>query len=352
MHVVIRADASRWIGSGHIMRCLVLADAIKAAGHDVTFVCRPQPGDLTGLIKERGHRLITLPVVRAPLIPRHSADYEAWLQVAWETDSAQLLVKVASADWILVDHYGLPAEWEQEVAKALRCRVLAIDDLARPHSCDILVDPTALRCHSAYYGLVPAHCLCLVGAKYALLAPGFKEWRKIIRKTHRDPRRVLVSMGGIDEPNATLRVLKVLKAVAEKLSVTVLLSQRAPHYHPVKSYCDSNKDWIQHIDFCDNMAELMAEHGVAIGAPGSTSWERACLSLPSIVIPLAENQGAICASLVKAKAAISIPIDAIENELLSALGHLQEHYEIYQDNNWILCDGDGCERVLGYLINE
>ncbi|MGL6148514.1 MAG: hypothetical protein ACRC1V_08620, partial [Plesiomonas sp.] len=127
MQFIIRADASRWIGSGHVMRCLVLADGLTAAGHQVTFICRPQAGDLIDLIAERGHQVICLPVLAAIITPAHNADYAAWLQVPWQQDAADVLTCVTHTDWLVVDHYGINAQWEQQVKQVLNCKLLAID---------------------------------------------------------------------------------------------------------------------------------------------------------------------------------------------------------------------------------
>ncbi|MBY6187937.1 UDP-2,4-diacetamido-2,4,6-trideoxy-beta-L-altropyranose hydrolase [Marinobacter hydrocarbonoclasticus] len=350
MRIVIRADASRWIGSGHVMRCLVLADALKARGDEVVFACRPQAGELTTVIQQRGHAVVLLPEVENPPIPSHNADYEAWLQVPWPLDCQQVQDALQPADWVIVDHYGIPAEWEQQLAQAWDCRILAIDDLCRPHCCDLLVDQTALRAPSDYAAQVPAHCRALVGAEYALLSPLFAQWRAKLEGQARDPANVLVSMGGIDEPNATLKVLRALEA--EPLQLTVLLSPRAPHYQAVKAYCQQHADCITHIDFCQDMAALMAEHGLAIGAPGSTSWERACLGLPSVVVPLAENQMLICDNLVRAEAALCVPVDKIGTELVPALQQLRNDYTHFQAQNRALCDGQGSLRVLGHMIDD
>lgn len=350
MRFIFRTDASRWISSGHVMRCLVLADALKSEGHEIIFVCRRQPSDLNSLIIDRGHKLVVLPANEERRIPAHTADYETWLQVSWQIDCEQFLSSISGADWVVVDHYGIPKEWETRVAKKLDCRLLVIDDIAREHCCDVLIDQTALRSKFIYADMLPEKSKLLVGSKYALLSPAFAQWHNQIKNVERDLHKVLISMGGIDEPNVTFSVLETLTPYLENLQLTVLLSQRAPHYQKVKSYCERYKDKITHIDFSNNMASLMASHGLAIGAPGATSWERACLGLPSIVIPLAENQKSICENLVRAEASLCLSSDKIESSLWSALLQLKKNYLHYQNRCWELCDGKGCERVVRQLL--
>lgn len=351
MRFIFRTDASRWIGSGHVMRCLVLADALKNKGHEITFACRQQPSDLNSFIVERGHKLVVLPAHEEGRIPLHTADYESWLQVHWQRDCEEFLNAIPRADWVVIDHYGIPKEWETTVATKLECRLLVIDDLAREHDCDALIDQTALRSESIYIDKLPEKSKRLVGSKYALLNPGFAKWRNQIKGIERDARRVLISMGGIDEPNATLSALQALTPHFDEMRLTVLLSQRAPHYQQVKSYCERYRDRIEHIDFSNDVAGLMANHGLAIGAPGATSWERACLGLPSVIVPLAENQNSICENLVKAEASLCISVEKIDSSLWPALLHLKKKYLHYQDRCWDLCDGKGCERVVRHLLN-
>ncbi|MFB2649025.1 UDP-2,4-diacetamido-2,4,6-trideoxy-beta-L-altropyranose hydrolase [Shewanella mangrovisoli] len=352
MQFIIRVDASRWIGSGHVMRCLVLADGLTAAGHQVTFVCRPQAGDFIDVITMRGHQLICLPALAAITTPAYNADYASWLQVPWQQDAAELLASVTQANWLVVDHYGINAQWELQVKQVLNCKLLAIDDLVRPHAAELILDQTLDRQENEYLdiptilGIQPT---VLSGLKYALLSPQFSQVRKLKlpRAAITDPYKILLTFGGIDEPNVTLRALKVLSDLDALF--TVLLSPRAPHYHEVKAWCDSQKNVVHH-DFVQDMARLMSEHDIAIGAPGTTSWERACLGIPNVVIPIAENQQAICQALLTHQAALLVEPSAIERELLPAVLHLLNNHHIFAKANLLLCDGKGLQRVIQAIM--
>ncbi|WP_372932136.1 UDP-2,4-diacetamido-2,4,6-trideoxy-beta-L-altropyranose hydrolase, partial [Shewanella putrefaciens] len=352
MKFIIRVDASRWIGSGHVMRCLVLADGLKVAGHEVIFVSRPQAGDLVDLIVERGHQLIKLPKLTTTITPANSGDYAAWLQVPWQQDAAEVLTCVTQADWLVADHYGINAQWELQVKQALHCQLLAIDDLVRPHVAELILDQTLGRTQDEYHDLqttLPIQPVVLTGVEYALLAPQFSRTRKqqLPRELIIEPPKILLSFGGIDEPNVTLKVLVALSEFDALL--TVLLSPRAPHYKEVKAWCDSHANVVHH-DFVQDMASLMSEHDIAIGAPGTTSWERACLGLPNIVIPIAENQQAICQALLAHQASVLIQPSNIEHELQSALHHLLDNYSIFANANLKLCDGEGLYRVINVIM--
>jgi Spore coat polysaccharide biosynthesis protein, predicted glycosyltransferase len=128
--------------------------------------------------------------------------------------------------------------------------------------------------------------------------------------------------------------------------VTVLLSERAPHYSQVKSFAEKERSWITHIDFVENMAEFMSGYDIAIGAPGSTSWERACLGIPSIIIPIAENQNIIAQKLLKVNAVKIVTLSNIQSELVPALNEIIIRCDSYRASNFALCDGVGCSRVV------
>lgn len=352
MKFVIRTDASRWIGSGHVMRCLVLADALKKACHQVTFVCRPQSGDLIDLIVERGHQVIKLPALATIITPASSADYEAWLQVPWQQDAVEVLSCVTQVDWLIVDHYGINEQWELQIKQALGCKLLAIDDLVRPHVADLILDQTLDRTEDEYIDpqtTVTSQPVVLSGVEYALLSSQFSR----IRKQRLQPMpisnrpKILISFGGIDEPNVTLMALKSLSEF--DALVTVLLSPRAPHYLEVKAWCDLHTNVVHH-DFVQDMASLMNEHDIAIGAPGTTSWERACLGLPNIVIPIADNQQTVCQALLVHQATVLVQPSNIEQELLPAIHHILDNYCAFAYANLKLCDGEGLHRVINAII--
>ncbi|ETX12597.1 pseudaminic acid biosynthesis protein PseG [Marinomonas ushuaiensis DSM 15871] len=348
MKVVIRTDASLHIGSGHVMRCLVLADAFKRAGHTVTFATRPQKGDLIGLIKQRGFSVCELNLPSHWLEPTTAADYAAWLQVDERQDAQDCMSQLNNVDLVVVDHYGIGIKWHQSVKSQHRCKIMVIDDLVREHAADLIVDQTLLRTPNEYQLLNPtAHILS--GTDYAIIHPDFAELHtdSLVGKELKNKPRVLVSMGGVDAPNATLQVLKALKCdFSEPPLVTVLLSARAPHYQQVKRFSEQEKDWVTHIDFVENMAGFMAQYDMAIGAPGSTSWERACLGIPSIIIALADNQLTICKKLSDVGAAISVDLGSIDNDLKKAYQQLLADYAQMRKTNLELCDGLGVDRII------
>lgn len=344
MKIVIRADASVFIGSGHIMRCLVIAKILINNGHYVTFLTRPQKGDFVDYIMQQGIEVVELEKAENEIKPKATSDYAAWLQTTWLEDANDFISKTGNVDLVVVDHYGIGKEWEQYVTESLNCKIFAIDDLVREHYADLILDQTFGR-ENIEYVTNTKETKMLTGSQYSLLAPEYSKLRLQAEKKEclSSKYKVLVTMGAIDTPNVTLKVLSVLSKL-NNIEVTVLLSPRAPHYESVVLFC-KKQPHITHVDFSDDVANLMLAHDIAIGAPGSTSWERACLGLPSIIIPIADNQIDIADNIAKAGAAIKLSIHNINSQLGQKLKLLIDNWGEYRRGNFNITDGLGVFRV-------
>ncbi|AIU68115.1 UDP-2,4-diacetamido-2,4,6-trideoxy-beta-L-altropyranose hydrolase [Vibrio coralliilyticus] len=343
MKVVFRVDASIYIGSGHVMRCLVLADELKKRGAEVKFSCIAQQGDMIDFIEKRGYKVEVLHLGASIYVPSSPVDYVGWLRRSVIEDAKDFVATLISADLVITDHYAIGREWQDLVIDSMNCRLLAIDDLARCHRADLILDQTLGRLESDYNeSKAPA----LVGSDYALLQPRFSIKREVAlsRALSNDKPNVLISMGGVDAPNATLKALNVLHPNVSA-NFTVLLSPRSPNFQQVATWCSRYSN-VTHLDFVSDMAGLMLEHDIAIGAPGTTSWERACLGLPNVIVPLADNQQMISEELVKYGAAIKVDIEDIPSRLLSSYQTTLRHWEAFKLANLSICDGRGVKRVV------
>lgn len=348
MRVVFRVDASQHIGSGHVMRCLVLAEALRDNGYSVLFATRAQVADLNDFISSKGFSVINLMQPSDWQTPTSSADYAAWLQVSEIEDSQDFIYKVENADLVIVDHYGINIKWHKQVKQHLSCTLMVIDDLVREHEADIVLDQTLNRDALEYTKF--RDCLALTGTDYALLKSGFRGSREyLLHSTPPETHNILISMGGIDLPNASLSVLGTLQHLVKKIPTTILLSKRSPNYEKVKAFVNTNSDWVNHVDFVDNMPEFMAQYSLMIGAPGSTSWERACLGIPSIIVPIADNQQTIAQQLESANAVKVVELENIESDLVASLKEILSQWQNYRAHNFALCDGLGCDRALKQL---
>lgn len=294
--VIFRADASMAMGAGHVMRCLTLADGLKAGGAECVFICREHPGNLLDMIRARGFAAHALPMGGEDETAEESPAHAAWLGTTWEADAERCLALLngRAIDWLAVDHYALDARWERRLRPACR-RLMAIDDLAdRPHDCDLLLDQNLGRRAEDYAGLIPGHCRVLAGPTHALLRPEFEALREYSLVRRAEPRleRLLISLGGVDKDNVTGRVLEALKTcfLPEGLRITVVMGARAPWIEEVRGLA-REMPWATEVRVnVDDMAGLMADSDLAIGAAGGTAWERACLGLPCLLMVLAENQ--------------------------------------------------------------
>jgi len=142
MRIAFRTDASSQIGTGHAMRCLTLADALREQDAECQFVCREHEGHLMGYIRSRGHDTHALPRTRPSSSFESDLAHASWLGVDWQTDAAQTRQALGNAalDWLIVDHYALDRPWESALRSSCK-RIMVIDDLAdRQHDCDLLLD--------------------------------------------------------------------------------------------------------------------------------------------------------------------------------------------------------------------
>ncbi|UZZ08821.1 UDP-2,4-diacetamido-2,4,6-trideoxy-beta-L-altropyranose hydrolase [Ectopseudomonas mendocina] len=362
MKIAFRADASLRMGCGHIMRCVTLADALKQKGAQCHFFCREHPGDLIELVRGKGHVVHVLSCETDSPIGRGELAHASWLGATQDQDARACLpnLKELQPDWLIVDHYALDFRWEERMRPFCR-RLMVIDDLAdRTHQCDLLLDQNLGRERSDYAGLVPKGCFLLVGPQYALLRPEFAALRGASLKRRDEPclRNILISMGGVDAPNATSRVLEALTecVLPDGCQLTVVMGPKAPWLKQVRDAASAMSCQTEVLVNVTDMGALMMSSDLSIGAAGSTSWERCCLGVPSIILVLAENQRFISFELDKAGAAKAISLD--EGNLEVQLKEVIDSYQIpvHLKETSIkaasVCDGAGVERVGRMLLGK
>jgi UDP-2,4-diacetamido-2,4,6-trideoxy-beta-L-altropyranose hydrolase len=231
---------------------------------------------------------------------KHSGDnppaHSSWLGVSQDIDIRQTL-KVLQAnapwDWLIVDHYSLDYRWESAMRKVVG-KIMAIDDLAdRKHDCDLLLDQNYFQeTDIRYKDLLPERCDRLLGPKYAMLRPEFREARNFCRMRGNGVARVLVYFGGNDPDNLTGMALSALNSPELKhLLVDVVIGTSNSHQGKLETLADQRVGTRLHIQ-PECFTELMIRADLCIGAGGTTTWERLCLGLPSLVVTVAENQEA------------------------------------------------------------
>jgi UDP-2,4-diacetamido-2,4,6-trideoxy-beta-L-altropyranose hydrolase len=294
--IVIRTDASIKMGSGHVMRCLTLAEELNKNGFDITFISRAHEGNLNGLISDKGMKVVELsaPDSRsAPVGNGCSDDYAEWLGVTREQDVRETINVLGKTipDWLIVDHYGLDESWEKTIRSHVK-KIMVIDDLAnRHHDCEMLLDQNWFDDkESRYKGLVPAGCTLFLGPEYALLRPEFSEARKTIKPRNDVVKRIFVFFGGSDPHKLTKMTLRALcESELSHLEVDVVIGQNNPQKSELKELCLKRPLTHLHIQV-DEMASIMVKADLAIGSGGVNTWERICLNLFSFVVMTASNQ--------------------------------------------------------------
>lgn len=359
MRVVFRCDASLAIGTGHVSRCVTLADCLKNRGVGTLFVTREYDVPTSALIDDRGHEVLVLPTAT-----RQAEDdaphYARLLDLSWDEDIEQTLALLSGGPrpgWLIVDHYGLESRWHRKVRKGAE-RILAIDDLAdRQLRCDILLDQTYGRAESDYGHLVNSDCTLLLGSRFALIRPEFRLLRDAARKRRErygGIRQVLVFIGGTDPENLTGRILRALESVETSLHVDVVVGASAPHLDELRLQSDAHPlDVVVSVDV-SNMAQRMVEADIAIGAAGVTTWERCCLGLPTVLVSIARNQEAIARNVVSAGAAFFVTREELLDDasIPRVITQLHERPEMLEDaarSCFEIVDGLGCERVASAM---
>lgn len=254
MNIIIRTDASVKIGSGHVMRCLTVAKKLRSEGCHVKFWMEPLEGNLI--------------------------DYAA-------SEGFENILEATDADLYIVDHYGLDIKWERMIRKYSK-KLVVIDDLAREHDCDLLLDQNVVPNYDKRYdGLVPANSVKLLGPKYLIMRDEFIEARQQSIKRNGEIERLLVFMGGTDPKNETMKILKALENFTFE-HVDVVVGNGNPVKEKIREICLA-KGYHYHCQI-NYMASLMQQADFAIGAGGVTMWERCYVGLPSSATIVADNQ--------------------------------------------------------------
>ena len=314
MLVAFRADASVKMGSGHVMRCLTLAEKLREGNNSITFLSRLHDGNLNHLIKEKNFDVFELPLHPNQPFQGNHKTYLEWLGCKQSIDAKDCIASIHASsqtiDLLIVDHYALDEQWEKALRPWVK-KIMVIDDLAdRNHDCEILLDQTHGRKKADYYGFVSTQTKLMMGSTFALLRSEFSDWREysLARRIKPQLKQILITMGGVDALNITSEILNIIEKsdLSKSTKIIVVMGGSSPFLKQIKQLAIKISFKVEVRVDVKNMAELMSNSDLAIGAAGSTAWERCCLGVPSIMIVLAENQQLVAKTLSSAGAAISI----------------------------------------------
>lgn len=337
------------------MRCLTLAKALHEHGIQCSFVCREHEGHFGELIKKNGFELFLLSTeIGADLQIDSGLAHSNWLRCSIDMDAKQTRqVLPEKVDCLVVDHYALDARWENQMRSVCQ-KIVVIDDLAdRKHDCDVLLDQNLGTTETDYSELVPAHCIKLIGPKFALLRPEFAEWREysLQRRKYPELKHILISMGGVDKDNMTGKILHQLSLslLPDESTITVVMGATAPWLEDIKSLAIKMPIFTKVLVNVENMAELIANCDFVIGAAGATAWERCCLGAPSIILVLAANQKRIAQALVDANLVFFIDEQKINDfKLTNYLNYSSIKNMIALSSSVV--DGLGVSRVVDVVF--
>ncbi|MBW4481207.1 MAG: UDP-2,4-diacetamido-2,4,6-trideoxy-beta-L-altropyranose hydrolase [Tildeniella torsiva UHER 1998/13D] len=344
MQVLFRADASTQIGTGHVMRCLALAQACLAEGGQTHFLMGSEGATLAQRLIDEGVGV-------------------SYLSVPWASEAdAQNTVALAKdlqADWVVVDGYHFGAEY-QKWLKDAGLNLLVLDDYghATHYWADIVLNQNITAKEEIYANREP-YTKLLLGTRYALLRKEFWPWHSWQRRISPVASKVLVTLGGSDPDNVTLAVIQALqKAEILGLEAIAVVGASNPYYGALAQAIEGWEGSITLKQNVTNMPELMAWADLAITAGGSTCWETAFMGLPSLVIVIAENQRESTLKLAQLGLALCLEQEAVwlEGKLSHSLMHLNgligNNYTQMSESLRQLVDGYGGKRVLDALSDE
>jgi UDP-2,4-diacetamido-2,4,6-trideoxy-beta-L-altropyranose hydrolase len=339
--LLIRCDASVRIGTGHAMRCVALAQAWQDAGGDAVFVMAQSTEAVARRIV--GEKMEFVHVQQTPGSPGDS-------------DRIITLARQQAAQWVVVDGYVFGADYQACLHRAgLKLLVVDDDGRAERYVVEIVLNQNPQARQRPYPDRGPSTRL-LLGPEYVLLRREFAAWRGRKREIHALARRVLVTLGGSDPDNVTLRVIEGLMAAPE-FEAQIVVGGSNPHLDQLRDAMGGSRQGLRLVHNAGDMAELMAWADVAISAAGTAAWEMAFMGLPALLIVLADNQESIASALVDAGAALSMgPAGSPSGEdirnRLRGLASSHEALEKMSARGRVLIDGRGAERAVAAMLGR
>ena len=346
--IFVRVDSGYDIGFGHAIRCLSLAQTLKKMNFEICFISKKERGNISKLFVDKGFTVYYIQ-------NSYSKSKKNDIIKNDVNQTVKIITKhKAKSSWIIVDHYDLDFKWEKSLRKFVD-KIIVIDDLARKHDCDLLLDQNYNKnLKTRYSKLVPKKCIKLLGPKYALLRGEFLILRKSV-KPRKNFKRILISFGGSDPTNETGKVLsaiKILKTNKQFLEVNVVIGKSDKNKHKIKQLCNSIPN-AKLYESVYNIGKLMCKADLAVGAGGSSTLERLCLGLPSIVSIIATNQEE--STMALGKKGYIINVDSAKNLTIKKYVEIFENLDVKKlqsisRNSLNVVDGKGGMRVAKTIM--
>lgn len=336
--MLIRADAGVEMGTGHVMRCLALAQAWQDLGGTAIFLSAQSTTPISDRISAEGCEHV-----------------RQRFQAGGTEDASFTLDLCRSRDvnWIVLDGYAFGAEYQRSL-RSSRSNLLCIDDNADAGEfySNFVLNTNLHACESMYAARAPETRL-LLGPKFALLRREFKNWRRERRRFPAIANRILLTMGGTDPAGLTSKALEALRTAPGDIEIRVAISSSNPRINELTKACEQ-PELRARLEVDPSMPDLMAWADMAIAAAGTTCWELCRFGVPTIVIDVAENQRSIAAELGRQEVCLHAgdaqhASDQKILELTELLRKSPERRQAMSDRGRRLVDGKGAERVVGEL---
>ncbi|MGD8272826.1 MAG: UDP-2,4-diacetamido-2,4,6-trideoxy-beta-L-altropyranose hydrolase [Desulfobacterales bacterium] len=335
-NLIIRADGNARIGSGHLMRCLTLAQGWRSKGGKVTFITACNNHAFLRRLYQEEFQVVKL---REPY--PNTGDWRI---------TSKILSDIPDG-WVVLDGYHFDSKYHCQIQETSH-RLLVIDDSNHLdiYHANILLNPN-INAENLHYTHEP-YTRPLLGTRYFQLRSEFLKWRNWRRSIPRLARKVLVTLGGGDADNQTLKSIQAIQeSEVEGLEATVVIGPDNPNFEELNSAACGSKLPMRLISNAENMSELMAWADLAISAGGSTCCELAFMGMPVLVITIAENQRTVAEGLDQEGAVVNLGwyADITPTHIsrkLSVLAKDKDLRAAMSKRGRALVDGRGNERVL------
>ena len=351
MLVAFRVDSSVKIGTGHLSRCINLANALSKQGFKSLFIINNNEKKIHNLIKSNNHQFKDLDIREEKKYKNNSVkNFKSWLGHAWQKDATEtlLILKEYSVEILIVDHYSLDWKWENKIRTNINY-IVAIDDLNnRKHNCNMIIDQNYRKSYQALYqnNLNPT-CKLFLGPKYSLINPVYAKYKKKVFSSK--IKKILIFFGGGDPNFLTELILENLSdKFFQKIKINVVTGMNNNRGLIIKNKYKNNKN-IKFYERLTDLASLLYSSDLAIGALGINTWERMCVGVPSLVISTGKDQE-IFAKLLKDKRFIYLLGYAEKIKKIKLKNDLRKYFlKKYSKKDLLnlqkIVDGNGSMRV-------
>ena len=271
MNIAFRVDASKYIGIGHLMRCIALSEELNKRRHNCYFLIRLNDNKLIDNLKQ------------------NKISYKRIEKTATLNEDLDFVLKFSNKNninWIITDYYDLNSSYCRKL-KEKNYKILSVDDYAQIHYYSDIVVNQNIGSEKIHFSS-EIYTKFLLGPKYVMMRDELLN--KNNKKKIKDVQKLLITMGGSDHDNYTLKVLKSLKDLNENINVILVVGPLNPNYIKLKRFVKKMNVNIQLINSPKKISDIYLKSDIAISAGGTSCYELSYYGIPNLIITVAENQ--------------------------------------------------------------